>query len=212
MNNNGIVGVAPNVKILPLKFINGTYGYTSDVIEAIEYAKAFGVKIMNCSWGGDVENLALKDAMQASDMLFVCAAGNSGIDLSTSLLYPAAFGLPNIISIAAIDNKGDLATFSNYGSKVDIAAPGVNILSTIPANGYSSVSGTSPAAAYVTGTASLLFSYDNNLSPEEIKTEIIQNIKPLPQLSGIVNTGGIVNAYEALVAGVFCFGQKTIHI
>lgn len=200
MNNGGIVGTAPYAKILPLKFINGTYGYTSDVIEAIEYAKAFGVKIMNCSWGGEGENAALKDAMQNSNMLFVCAAGNSGVDLSTSSFYPAAFGLPNTISVAAIDNKGDLASFSNYGSKVDIAAPGVNILSTIPVNSYSLASGTSSAAAYVTGITALLLSYDDNLSPEDVKAKILQNTQSLPQLSGKVNTGGMVKAYEVLMA------------
>lgn len=93
-NDEGISGVAPNVIILPLKFISGTSGYTSDAIEAIEYAKTLGIKILNCSWGGTDYNPALKDAMQNAGILFVCAAGNSAADVSTAPIYPACLICP----------------------------------------------------------------------------------------------------------------------
>jgi len=142
VNNGGIAGVAPNIKILPLKFISGNTGYTSDAIDAINYGLSKGIKIFNCSWGGSQENLALKDIMANSDALFICAAGNAGQNVDVNPVYPACYQLPNVISVGAIDNKGQLASFSNYGSKVQIAAPGAGILSTLPGNNYGLMSGT----------------------------------------------------------------------
>ncbi|MCX7747309.1 MAG: S8 family serine peptidase [Clostridia bacterium] len=195
-NKTGIMGTAPNVKILPLKFINGNYGYTSDAIEAIEYAKSLGVKIINCSWGGPDENIALKEEIKNnSDILFVCAAGNNG---NTAPLYPASFDLPNVISVAALDREGKLAATSNYGSKVQVAAPGVNILSTIPGNNYGTLSGTSMAAPFVSGIAGLLKSTDYKLTPEEITRRIKNCSIANKNLSGKVLSGGVVSAYAAL--------------
>jgi subtilisin family serine protease len=197
-NNEGISGVAPNVKILPLKFIHGNYGYTSDAIEAIEYAKTMGVRIINCSWGGTNYNQALLDEMQNSGILFVCAAGNSGKDVSTSPVYPACFELPNVISVAAIDNKGSIAAFSNFGGTIDIASPGVNILSTLPGNSYGYMSGTSMATPEVTGVSGLLIVSNTNISNQEIKAKIEANSTPQAQMTGKVSSNGILNAYSAL--------------
>jgi|GEM_PF-3227453 len=197
-NNLGIRGVAPEIKILPLKFINGTFGYTSDAIEAIEYAQKMGVKIINCSWGGSEYNHALKDAIQNSGILFVCAAGNRGQDIDINPVYPAGFDLPNIITVSSVNNKGNISTFSNYGLKSDIAAPGENIISTIPGNKYNMMSGTSMAAPYVSGTASLILSQDDLLSPDEIKSRIIDNCDKYKQLNGLVKSSGIVNAFKSV--------------
>jgi subtilisin family serine protease len=133
-NALGVTGIAPNVKIMTLKFIgpDGS-GSTSDAILAIEYAKKMGVKITNNSWGGPEYDQALKDAIDKSNILIVAAAGNEGLNNDQEPGYPASFDSPNIISVAAIDNSGNLADFSNYGSiSVDIAAPGTSILSTVP--------------------------------------------------------------------------------
>ncbi|MCX7748254.1 MAG: S8 family serine peptidase [Clostridia bacterium] len=197
-NNKGIVGVAPNVKILPLKFISGTSGYTSDAILAIEYAKSMGVKILNCSWGGAEYNPALKEAMQNSGILFVCAAGNNGNDISAYPIYPASLDLPNIVTVAALDNTGKLASFSNYGNKVHIAAPGQNILSTVPENKYSQLSGTSMAAPYVCGIASLLKSKESELAVEEIADRIKKNVVVSSKLTGKVNSNGRSDAHASL--------------
>jgi subtilisin family serine protease len=84
--------------------------------------------------GGSEYNQALKDVMENSNALFVCAAGNSARNTDVNPIYPACFDLPNIISVGAFDNKGEIAVFSNYGSKIHVAAPGVDILSTLPGN------------------------------------------------------------------------------
>ncbi len=131
-NNGGIKGVAPGIKVMPLKFITSTGGYTSDAIEAIEYARTMGIKIINCSFGGSQENYALRDAMASSGILFVCSAGNKGQDTAVYPVYPASLSLPNIISVATINSSGELAGFSNYGADVDIAAPASTYLAQCP--------------------------------------------------------------------------------
>jgi subtilisin family serine protease len=132
-NEIGVTGIAPNVKIMPLKFIGPDGGLTSDAISAIEYASRMGVKITNNSWGSSEYDQALKDAIESSNSLFVAAAGNDSYNIDNDAEYPAGFDSENILSVAAIDNNGYLANFSNYGyENVDIAAPGVNILSTVP--------------------------------------------------------------------------------
>jgi len=135
IDGQGVVGVAPNVKIMALKFLGPEGGYTSDAILAIQYAKAEGAKISNNSWGGPYGpyDQALYDAINNSGSLFVAAAGNDGSNNDAYPVYPASYDLPNILSVAAVDNQGKLASFSNYGAtSVDISAPGVGILSSVP--------------------------------------------------------------------------------
>ncbi|QSX04825.1 S8 family serine peptidase [Sedimentibacter sp. zth1] len=197
-NNSGVVGVAPKVKILPLKFINATTGYTSDAIEAIEYAKNMGVNIINCSFGGTDNNIALKEAMADSGMLFVCAAGNRGGYSKYFPVYPASFDIPNVISVGAVDCMGILATFSNRGINVDVAAPGTSVLSTIPEQGYDYYSGTSVSAAYVSGIAALAKSYLPQSSIDEIKERIINNVVKCDALKYIIGSEGRVDAFATL--------------
>jgi subtilisin family serine protease len=145
VNGQGVVGVAPNVKIMALKFLSATgtgtgCNSTSGAIQAIQYAKSKGAKISNNSWGGGGYSQALKDAIDASGSLFIAAAGNGGADSvgdnnDTSPMYPASYNSANILSVAAVNNKGSLGGFSNYGATtVDISAPGVSVLSAVPAN------------------------------------------------------------------------------
>ncbi len=198
-DNNGIAGVAPNVKILPLKFINGNVGRTSDAIDAISYGISVGVKIFNCSWGGSQENPALKDIISSSDAIFLCAAGNAGQNLDTNPTYPACYQLPNVISVAALDNNGEIAAFSNFGSKAQICAPGVNILSTLPGNKYGFMSGTSMSTPFVTGVAALLKSKYTDMTASEIKARILNNATYEQNLAGKVSTSGMLNAEAALL-------------
>ncbi len=132
--NNGVggAGIAPNVTILPLKFLGPNGGATSDAISAIAYAKSRGARIINCSWGGTAYSQALRDAIANSGMVFTVAAGNSGNDITQVPQYPAAFNLANQLTVAAVDNRGNLASFSNRGGTTAVGAPGVNILSTMP--------------------------------------------------------------------------------
>ena len=145
VNGQGVVGVAPNVKIMALKFLNSSGGGTlSDAIRAIEYAKSKGATISNNSWGYlGPPDAALRDAVKNSGQLFIAAAGNDGLDADAGGFapngdpnragYPGGYNLPNVLSVAAIDNQGNLASFSNYGANsVDISAPGVDILSSVP--------------------------------------------------------------------------------
>lgn len=195
----GITGIAPNVKVMPLKFINGQTGYTCDAIEAIEYAMQMGVKIINCSFGGTDNNLALKDAMQNSGILFVVAAGNRGGDIYSLPVYPAAFDMPNMLTVAAIDNYGVLAPFSTYGNKIHVAAPGVNIVSATPENTYDYFTGTSAATPYVTGIAALIKSKYPTATIKEITDRIKNNVVVSTSLKDKISTGGRVDAYAALI-------------
>jgi subtilisin family serine protease len=137
-NSNGTTGVMWQAKIMPLRFlgISGS-GTTADAVSAILYANAMGAHVINNSWGGSGYSQALKDAIDASSAVVVCAAGNSSSNNDTSPFYPAGYESANIISVAATDSRDILASFSNYGkTSVDLAAPGLNIYSTIPVIGY----------------------------------------------------------------------------
>jgi RHS repeat-associated protein len=197
-NSTGITGVAPGVRIVPLKFINGDTGYTCDAINAIEYAMNMNIGIINCSFGGTDDNLALKDAMKNSGILFVCSAGNRGGDVTKLPVYPACFNIPNVLSVAAVDGNGVLAPFSSYGLNIDVAAPGTNILSTTPDNNYDYFSGTSASAPFVTGIAALIKSYLPNSSITNIKDRIKNNVVSCTNLANFIQTGGRVDANAAL--------------
>lgn len=132
-NSLGVVGVAPNVKIMSLKFLGPYGGYTSDAILAIDYAADNGAKLANNSWGGGPYEQALYDAIQNSGMLFVAAAGNSGLNNDVYPHFPSSYANENLLSVASITNTGARSSFSNYGAtSVDVAAPGSAVLSTIP--------------------------------------------------------------------------------
>ncbi|CAM3981265.1 S8 family serine peptidase [Mesobacillus zeae] len=132
-DNTGVVGVAPNVEIMSLKFLGPDGGDTAGAIKAIEYAKKMGVKVTNNSWGGGEYDELLEKSISESGSLFVAAAGNDGMDIDEEAVYPAGYESSNILTVAALNNSGKLASFSNYGAdSVDVAAPGEDILSTVP--------------------------------------------------------------------------------
>ncbi len=213
LDGSGIVGIAPEVQVMALKFIDdGPFcGRDSQAIAAINYAKHFGVHLANASWGeyaNPTLHRSLKAAIASSGMLLVAAAGNEHInnDRTSTPALPASYDLPNIISVTAIDNRGRMASFSNYGAKtVDVAAPGVAILSTVPADsndpvGYEFLSGTSMAAPHVTGVAALVLSqapdYATNIAG--LRARILASGKSDSHTSGKTATGRYVDAYRAL--------------
>lgn len=208
-DNGGIVGVAPEVKVLPLKFISGSTGYTSNAIEAIEYAMNMGVKVINCSFGGTDNNQALKDAMSSSGLLFVCSAGNTGKNTSDSPIYPAAFDLDNVISVTSVDSTGVLPPFASYGNSVDVAAPGTCIYSITPGNGYDYYSGTSVSAAIVSGIAALVQSYLPGEGISSINSRIINSATQCASLDGKIASGGRADAYGALTGTVQAYDIYT---
>jgi subtilisin family serine protease len=213
-NGYGGLGVAWGVKLMPLKFIkfNGN-GDTAEAVQAIYFAVQHGARVINASWGGPQYDQGLHDAIAyaaANNVVFVTAAGNESADNDMTPSYPALFRFPNTLSVAAIDQDGNLATFSNYGPRtVDLAAPGVNIESTIP-TGFASYSGTSMAAPFVSGTAALVLSVHPNWSAAQVVQQIMGTVRPLPSLVGRVISGGMVDAAAAVGATpvpVQTFGQ-----
>jgi len=194
-NGVGVTGVNWQVKIMPLKIFKSFGGAcgasTSDIIMAVNYAASMGVRVSNNSYGSNTASQPEKDAIGAWKSIFVAAAGNSGQNTDNFPQYPAAYDLPNIISVAATDHNDSMAFFSNFGmTSVDLGAPGVAILSTTPGNTYGILSGTSMSAPHVTGAATLLMAKDPTLTVNEVKWRILAGVDPaaLP-----VATGGRLN-------------------
>jgi len=199
-NNTDVVGVAWNATIVGVKFLTaGGSGSLENAIKSIDYATGLHVNIMSNSWGGGGRSEALMEAIQRArdaGILFVAAAGNSGVNMDSRPEYPAGYEVENIVSVAAVDSAGQLASFSNYGHSVDVAAPGVNILSTTP-DGLQSWSGTSMACPHVSGVAALLFSQDPTRTFADVKERIRSSARPIASLRGKVATG-MLDAYYAL--------------
>ena len=199
LDDVGMVGVSPNVTIVPLKFMSSVDGGdTTDAIRAIEYAKKIGVKIIVCSWNGSTYNEALKEVMKKSGILFVCASGNQGINIDATPMYPASYDLENIISVGAIDNQGNVPVYSNYGKKaVDVLAPGDAILGQFPGNMYYATNGTSAAAPFVAGEAALIYSKNPRMRSGSVKRCIMKNVVKDSRYSR-VKSGGRIDVYRAV--------------
>ena len=196
-NGTGIVGVNWEASIMPVKFLdaNGS-GTLANALSSINYATQMGAKVMSNSWGGGGYSQALYDAIKKArdaGILFVAAAGNDASDNDGVPSYPASYQLDNIVSVAATDNRDALASFSNYGkNSVHVAAPGKNILSTVPGGGYEIFSGTSMACPHVSGMATLLWSENPSLTYLEVKDRLIATSTPVASLrSGVVAKGRV---------------------
>ncbi len=200
-NKFGIAGISAHVQILPIKWMKKGSGWGADAIEAIYYASNMGAKIINASWGGIGYSKALEDAVKYAEskgVLFVAASGNRGTDNDKSPQHPANLRLPNVIAVANTDEKDELVRSSNYGViHVDIAAPGNNIVSTMMNHQFGSLSGTSMAAAHVSGVAALLLSLNPKLTAQDLKRVILGTVTKLPSLQGKIVSGGRINAVDA---------------
>ncbi len=202
LNGSGVVGVAPGIKIMALKFLDDSdaCGFDSMALDAIDYAASFGVPIINASWGGEGASSVLDLAIGESNALFVAAAGNSNANIDVGAgFFPAGSKKPNVLSVAAIDQRGNRAAFSNYGStSVDIGAPGTNILSSYP-GGYAWIAGTSMAAPHVSGVAALVASVlSGPSSPSVLKSRILDRGTPLASMVGKTTTGRLLNAWRSV--------------
>ncbi len=208
--NNGtqVSGVARNVKIMSLKYLNeNSAGFVSDGLECLAYAldmrqNGVNLRVTNNSYGGSQANQAFRDMIQQhadAGILFVAAAGNSSLDIDSFPQYPASYNLDNIVSVANIDRNGALASSSSFGAdSVDLAAPGSSILSTINADDVGLLSGTSMSSPFVAGVAALLVAQDQTRSFASIKALMLETVKPLNSLQSRTLSGGLVSAHRAL--------------
>jgi subtilisin family serine protease/subtilisin-like proprotein convertase family protein len=205
-NGVGIAGINWQVSLMPVKFLDGSgNGSISAFIDGLNYAVNHGAKISNNSWSGAGNVQILSDAInnaRTHGMIFVAAAGNGGTNNDTTPAYPSGFNLDNIVSVAAVDANNNLASFSNYGpTTVELAAPGANILSTLPKNTYGSLSGTSMSTPMVTGVLALVWSEHPSWTYQQVINQVLSTVDPVPGLQGKVLTGGVVDAARAVGSG-----------
>jgi subtilisin family serine protease len=201
-NAIGVAGVDWNAQIMPLKVLDSSGNGNNDAIaRAILFAVEHGARVINASWGGGPYSQAVADAISVADrqgVVFVTAAGNSGTNVDQSPFYPASYHLPNEVVVAAVDAAGNLAGFSNYGARsVSLAAPGVNILSTVP-GGYAYESGTSMATPYVAGVAALVAGLHPTFTAEQVVQQLLSTVRPSAALVGKTEAGGILDAARAV--------------
>ncbi len=202
-DGKGIVGVNWDVTIMGVKFLDASgSGSLEGAIKAIDYATKMGAMIESNSWGGGGFSDLLKQSIERArdkNVLFVAAAGNESNDNDANPSYPCTYDTANIVSVAAVDNNGNMADFSNWGhSTVHVAAPGVNIYSSLFGNKYDSWSGTSMATPHVSGVAALIKSVNPTFGYKELKARLISSARPLSSVRGKVSTSGLVNAYYAV--------------
>ena len=205
-NSIGIVGVAWNVKLMELRFLHGTdgYGTTSDCVTCINYAITNGAKIINASFGSDQYSSSEFDAIKSAhdaNVIFVASAGNDSLNVDIGTAYPAAYGLDNIVTVAATNNTDALDSYSNYGAgSVDLGAPGGNIYSCSYSgdNAYIAYSGTSMAAPHVSGALALLIAKYPSDTYRQTINRLLRSVTPLGSLSGKTQTGGRLNLAAAL--------------
>ena len=212
-NDVGVAGMCPSCRILSVKVLDDQgSGYMSDVASGITYAASHGARVISLSLGGSGRSETLHSALDyalANNALPVCAMGNSGTASNT----PEPAYWHDCLSVIATDQNGAKASFSNYGMKADVAAPGVAILSTMPTYpvtlttkygyemNYDALSGTSMATPMVSGIAGLVLSQNPNLTPKQVAGIIMASsgdgISWNPNLAF-----GVVNAYKSVSTAI----------
>jgi len=217
-NAQGISGVCWNVSLVSLRVLDSAKrGYSSYLVDAIDFATDNGIDILNASLGWDFDssyyNMPVYTAISNYPGLFVCAAGNDIKDTDQNYVYPNSYILPNLISVGATTSADEKHIKSNYGQvTVDLFAPGHDLLSCYPLDlcaahrttsrhkdtGYHYSTGTSMAAPLVAGVAALLLSKYPNMTPYQIKSTILANVDKVSNLSTYCTSGGRLNAYKAL--------------
>jgi hypothetical protein len=206
-NGLGVAGVNWAVQILALKFLDAEgFGSTDGALACYQYliamrARGINIVAVNNSWGGGGESQALQEAIDAAGaagVVSLCAAGNAASDIDASPTLPASLPCASIIAVAASDENDQRASFSNWGrTMVDLAAPGVNILSTTGGD-YQRFNGTSMATPHVTGAVALMLAQRPSLSVAQVKAILLQSVDVLPQWQGLVVSNGRLNLARAL--------------
>ncbi|WP_230739495.1 S8 family peptidase [Methanooceanicella nereidis] len=196
-NDIGVVGVAPDAWLYGVKALNKKgSGYTSDVIEGIDWSVANGMQVITMSLGSAYEVQALHDAVDnayANGIVVIAAAGN---DYGGPINYPAAYD--TVIAVTATDQYDAAASFSNAGPEAELAAPGVSIYSTYKSGTYAIMSGTSMSTPHVAGAAALLIA-DGITSPEDVRIALRSTAEDLGLSGPDPYYGyGLVNADAAV--------------
>lgn len=200
-NNGGIASIGYGIRVIPVKATKNTsspnaitHGY-----EGIVYAVIAGARVINCPWGSTLNSVTAQNIInwaKSKNVLIIAAAGNAN---TSNNFYPAAYtGVLGVGSTAASDKK---SSFSNFGSYIDVMAPGSDIYSCVPTNQYTFMSGTSQASALVTGLAGLMLSLNTNMPVSELENCIKGSCDNIDYM----NTGyigqigaGRINAYSSM--------------
>ena len=203
-NRTGVVGVAPQAKILPLRVLdNNGEGCYSAIAAAFDYAGDNGVRVVNASLGGGYsrrdrgrDRRAPEHALRGRGRQRRAPTADTDHDA-----YPCALPEANVICVGATDNRDQIAGFSNYGdTAVDLFAPGVRIYSTLKdwPTSYGFLDGTSMASPHVAGAAALALSLRPGASTAFLRYALLSSVDAKPQMAGKSVTGGRLNANAAL--------------
>lgn len=208
-NTAGLIGVAPKCRIMPLR-VNLTSGMNQNRADAINYVAAQAVAnpnrryAINCSWRMNGDHAGVHNAIinaVNNNVVVVFAAGNSNRDTDVTPEYPGVY--PEVIAVAATDQQDKKASFSNYGTNVDVSAPGVNIYSAYLNDAYAFLGGTSMASPHVAGLAALIWSRNRTLTNQQVRQIIESTCDNIdaqnPTFVGKLGKGRI-NAFKALSA------------
>lgn len=206
-NDRGISGAVWAAPLLAVKFLgsNGS-GSLADAITAIDWSIQNGARIINASWGcRGCFSQSLRGAIKRacdSNILFVAAAGNNGVDNDNSIHhYPSDYDLPCVVSVGAITDRDEKASYSNWGqTSVDVFAPGSSILSTLPNGRYGTLSGTSMATPFVSGASSLLIE-NGSREIAQVKSALIRAARRTPSLKDKAVSSGTLDLRKSLNEG-----------
>jgi subtilisin family serine protease len=206
-NTVGVIGVAPECRLMPLR-IDLTAGMNQNRADAINYvatqatASPLARFVINCSWRMSGDHTGVRTAIQNAvnrNVVVVFAAGNDNRNTDITPQFPGVY--PEVIAVAALDQRDQKAGFSNFGNNVDVSAPGVNIRSTIPNNTYGFNNGTSMASPHVAGLAALIWSVKRDLTNDEVRQVIEDTCDDIdaanPGFVGMLGQGRI-NAFRAV--------------
>ena len=208
-NAQGVIGVAPGCRIMPLR-VNLTAGVNQNRADAINYVRAQSLAnparryVVNCSWRMNGDHAGVRTAIQnavASNVVVVYAAGNANTNTDITPQFPGVY--PEVIAVAALDQQSRRAGFSNFGTNVDVSAPGVNIWSSMPNDTWGFLDGTSMASPHVAGLAALVWSRNRDLTNAQVRRIIESTCDDIdalnPGFAGMLGAGRI-NAYRAVTS------------
>ncbi len=210
-NNQGIVGVSWDVSLMALNMFPNLWGDATlaSAVSAIDYARENGAHIINASWGSVTENKEIEGSVkilfeaveraEKDNVLFIAAAGNSAFSNDLKGMVPATLPNSNIVSVGATNKDGKLWAKSNYGEQsVHVLAPGEEVTSIGLSGGTNLNSGTSLSAPIISGIAALMLSLDQSLTPQQIKSILVESCNPKDELKTLSQCGGTIDAKKAL--------------